>query len=183
MGCTAPKKWWSSEPKPATPPSTKLGHLQTATDALNRLGPGDLFPLGFLGAEQTAFEVLAPQIAVGISRSLGRRPDGELETFDDPVSEFTGPHNVFGSQHRHDAASEGYEIGVTPHLNSLGGTDFDAGETFPTLIRLLIVRLHLVGVQDHEVIWTNVHACSLVSTFTSIALFGDDKRWHKPPPY
>ena len=145
-------------------------------------GPRNLHAVGLFGGEETAFQVVSSQVRIGIGRSLGGGPDGELETLDGPVSKLAGPHHVFGSHHRHDAASQRNEVGIASHLDRLRRADLDTRKAFPTLIRLLIVSLHLVGVQDHQVIWTDVHARGLVSALAPIAFFSDDERRHITPP-
>jgi hypothetical protein len=105
-------------------------------------------------------------------------PDGELEALDETIAELAGPHHVLGTHHGHNGASQGHEIGIAAYFDGLGGADLDAGKTFPALIRLLIVSLHGVWVQDHQVVGANVHASGLVAALAAVTFFLNYKTWH-----
>ncbi|VTR68842.1 hypothetical protein DESC_720220 [Desulfosarcina cetonica] len=134
--------------------------------------------VSFLGGQQRAFEVLALEVCVGIGLAFGGGPDGELEAFDKAVSELTGPHDILGAHHGHDGASQRYEIGVAANFNGLGGANFYAGKALPALIRFLVVGLHGVGIQNHQIVGTNVHASGLVATLAAVTFFLNYKTWH-----
>ena len=73
------------------------------------------------GGKQFTVKVLTYQIQVSIGSTFRGCPDGKLKALDETVSEFTGPHNILGSQHRHNAASQRHKIGITSDLNRLCG--------------------------------------------------------------
>jgi hypothetical protein len=120
----------------------------------------------------------ALQIVVRIGGTFGGGPDGEFKALDETIAELAGPHHVLGTHHGHDGASQGYEIGITAYFDGLGGANLDAGETFPALIGLLVVSLHRVCVEDHQVVGANVHASGLVATLASVTFFLNYKTWH-----
>ena len=79
--------------------------------------------ISFLGGKQGAFQILAFKIHVGIGLTFGGGPDGELEALDEAVSELTGPHDILGTHHGHDGASQRHEVGVAANFDGLGGAD------------------------------------------------------------
>jgi hypothetical protein len=132
----------------------------------------------FFGGQQAAFQIFAFQGCVIVGGTFGGGTDGELKAFDEPIAELTGPHDILGTHHGHDGASQGHEVGVAAHFNGLSGANLDAGEAFPALIGLLVVSLHGVGVEDHQVVGANVHASGLIATLATVTFFLNDKTWH-----
>jgi hypothetical protein len=110
--------------------------------------------------------------------TFGGGPDGELEALDETISELAGPHDVLGTHHGHDGASQRYEIGITAYFDGLGRADLYAGKALPALIRFLVVSFHFVGIQDHQVVGANVHASGLVATLAAVTFFLNYKTWH-----
>ena len=145
-----------------------------------RLRPWNFVSIGFLSGQQAALKVFSLQVGVGIRHAFGRGSNGELETFDRSVSKLAGPHDVFGPHHGHDAAAQGHKVGIASHLDRLRRADLNARKTFPTLVRLLVVRLHLVWIQNHQIVGANVHTCSFVPAFATIAFFSDYETRHIP---
>jgi hypothetical protein len=94
------------------------------------------------------------------------------------IAELAGPHDVLGTHHGHDGASQGHEIGIAAYFDGLGGADLDTGKAFPALIRLLVVSLHGVSVEDHQVVGANVHASGLVAALAAVTFFLNYKTWH-----
>ena len=88
----------------------------------------------------------------------------------------------FSSWHRHDTAAKRLEVSISSDFNCLGGTNLYTRKTVQSLVRLLIIRLHFVRLQNHQIVWTNVHTCCFVSTFAPIAFIRNDKGWHEIPP-
>jgi len=60
----------------------------------------------------------------------------------------------------------------------LGGANLNARKAFPALIGLLVVGLHFVGFQNHQVVGTNVHTCGFVPALAAITFFIYYKTWH-----
>jgi hypothetical protein len=75
-------------------------------------------------------------------------------------------------------AAHGYEVVITANKNGALGTDLHAGITFPACIRLLIVSLHLLNVQNHQIVGTDVHARRFISTFAAITFGRIYITWH-----
>jgi hypothetical protein len=139
---------------------------------------GEGIAVCFFRGQQLAFKIVTLQIVVRISSTFRRGPDGELETLDGTVAELAGPHNVFGTHHRHDGASQRHKVGISTYFNGLGGANLYAGKTFPALIGFLVVSLHGVGFKDHEVVGANVHASGFIATLATVTFFLNDKTWH-----
>jgi hypothetical protein len=75
-------------------------------------------------------------------------------------------------------ASKGHEIGVTADLNSLGGTDLYAIVAFPAHFGSPVPGLVALFVQDHQVIGTDVLACSSVQCLASVTFISNYKTGH-----
>jgi hypothetical protein len=74
--------------------------------------------------------------------------------------------------------AHGDKVIVAANGNGALRTDFDARITFPACIRLLIVSLHLLLVQDHQVIGADVHAGSFVATLAAVTFRRIYVTWH-----
>src|SRR5512143_2381774 len=122
---------------------------------------------------------------VGIDRTFGSGPDRELETLQDPVPELDGPHDGVRTPHRDNVRSEGAEILVSPDLDRLLRADLHAVVALPALLWLLIVRLHEVPVQGHEVVRADILASSLILRLAAVTLLCNHITRHvsKPPIY
>jgi hypothetical protein len=75
-------------------------------------------------------------------------------------------------------ATHRYKVIITTNKNCALRADLNAGITLPACIRLLIIRLHLLNVQNHQIVGTDVHACGFVSTLATITLGRIYITWH-----
>src|SRR4030042_4244353 len=112
---------------------------------------------------------------IGINRTLNSCSNGEFESLQKSISEFDCPHDRISTSQGDSARSKGNKVRITPHLACLLRANFYTVKAFPALLRLLIVCLHLFPIQSHEVVGTDMLACSLVLSLTTIAFFSNYK--------
>ena len=115
---------------------------------------------------------------VRVDRAFGGGADRELEPLEDPVAELDGPHDGVGAPHRDDVRAQGREVLIAPDLDRLLRADLDAVVALPALLRLLVVGLHEVPVEDHEVVGADVLAGGLVLRLAAVALLGNNETRH-----
>ena len=58
------------------------------------------------------------------------------------------------------------------------GADLHAGIAFPAGVGFLVVRLHFLRIEDHQVVRADVHAGRLFATLAAVAFGRIDKRRH-----
>ena len=96
-----------------------------APEESDRLGVRQRCPFSLFGAEEIALNILPLKVFVGICCALGCCPDRELKAFYGTIPKLAGPHDIFGSQHRHNYFKR-HEVSIAPYFNRLGGTYLDA---------------------------------------------------------
>ena len=104
--------------------------------------------------------------------------DGELETFHAAVAELHGPHDGVGRAHGDTGAAHGSKVGVGTSGDGALGADLHAGIAFPAGVGFLVVRLHFLRIEDHQVVRADVHAGRLFATLAAVAFGRIDKRRH-----
>src|SRR5512143_3668364 len=106
----------------------------------------------------------------GIDRAFSRCPDRELEALQDPVAELDGPHDGVRAPHRDHVCAQGGEILVGADFDRLLRADLHAIVALPALLRLLVVGLHDIPVQGHEVVWADILTSSLILRLAAVTL-------------
>jgi len=119
---------------------------------------------------------LLARISIGSTLSGGA--DRKLETLHIAITELDGPHNGVRRSHRMNLAAHRHEVIVAANENGALRADLHARVALPAGIRLLIVRLHLLNVENHQIVGTDVHACGFVSTLATITLGRIYITWH-----
>ena len=81
-----------------------------------------------------------------------------------------------------------HHIRIVPALDGLLRADLYAAVALPALLRFLIVGFHRVAglgtvlVEPHQIMGTNVHACSFVLSFAAITFLCAHICWHTDSP-
>src|SRR4030042_1872203 len=92
----------------------------------------------------------------------------ELEALQRAVAELDRPHDRVTRPKRNRTCTQRNEVGVAANLDRLYGADLDAAVALPALLRLLVVGLHLLTIQGHEIVRTNVLASRLIKCFATV---------------
>src|SRR5512137_900323 len=117
--------------------------------------------------------------AVEVDRPLDGGADRELEALEHAVAELHRPHDGVGRAHGDDVGAQGAEVLVAADLDRLLGADLHAVVALPALVGFLVVGLHDVPVEHHEVVGADVLAGGLVLPLAPIALLRENVTRHQ----